>query len=340
MTVEPTGNVERARRLARATLRPFATVLALAFAAGALMELVRPGSAIHPHALGTGVVAEVAALAFAFVHLLRRPLHRLLPRWLAVATSALVAIVAFRAAVDLRDDHAAYELPSGAWTASGLVALLLGLWGPFARRAPPARARGGAVVARGAACAAAAGAMVLAWIAAAGAVDYVPDRGGPCGDGPLTADAIVVFGSKVQADGTPSGSLLDRTESACRLWRSGVAPLLVLSGGRGAGAPVSEPAAMKAIAVARGVPEAAIVLDEEGVSTSATIGNAAAMARERGWSRVVAVSHDYHCARIRLLGARAGLAVRTSPARETVPAGWKTWAVAREAVAWAAAWLL
>jgi uncharacterized SAM-binding protein YcdF (DUF218 family) len=114
----------------------------------------------------------------------------------------------------------------------------------------------------------------------------------------------------VHADGTPSGSLVDRTVTACDLWNRGVARVIVLSGGRGADAPISEPEAMRAIARAQGVPDGALILDEAGATTAATVRNAAALAKARGWTRIAAVSHDYHGARIRLLCARAGLAGR------------------------------
>jgi uncharacterized SAM-binding protein YcdF (DUF218 family) len=97
---------------------------------------------------------------------------------------------------------------------------------------------------------------------------------------------------------------------------------------------------MRAIALSAGVPESALLLDEGGGTTAATVRNVAALARARGWQRIFAVSHDYHLARIRLLGDRAGVPLRTVPAEETCPAGWKWAACAREVVAWGAAWLL
>jgi uncharacterized SAM-binding protein YcdF (DUF218 family) len=116
--------------------------------------------------------------------------------------------------------------------------------------------------------------------------------------------------------------------------------VIVLSGGHGRDAPISEPEAMRAIALAEGVPESALVLDEQGLDTQASIENTRVLARDRSWHRVLAVSHDYHLARIRLLGDRAGLAVRTVPATETFSPAWKVRPVAREVLAWAAAWLL
>ena len=49
---------------------------------------------------------------------------------------------------------------------------------------------------------------------------------------------------------------------------------------------------------------------------------------------MVAVSHDYHLARIRMLARRDGPAVRTVPAHESQPLVLKPYFVVREVVAW------
>lgn len=153
------------------------------------------------------------------------------------------------------------------------------------------------------------------------------------------ADAIVVFGAAVWADGRPSDALADRTHTAIRLYQRGLAPVLVFSGGHGPGAPISEPEAMRRMAAAAGVPADAIVLDEAGLNTAATVANTAAMARARGWQAVMMVSHDYHCARIKLASARQGLVAYTVPAVEPQPLAKKAWFVARELVAFAWYWV-
>jgi hypothetical protein len=114
--------------------------------------------------------------------------------------------------------------------------------------------------------------------------------------------------------------------------------VVILSGGLWAGA-VSEPQASDSRSTRS--PASALVLDEGGVDTAASVRFAARLARERGWRRVLVVSHDYHLARVRLLAAREGLVVRTVPATETRgPMMWKCTAISREVLAWAAAWAL
>ena len=327
--------LRRPRALLDALVALAARALAVATAAGLLLDAVRPGSALHPHFVGsTGVAALDTALALALAVAILAPpsLRRHAPRAARGVSVAVGATVALLAATALGRQVAAWS--DGRLRADGvvppatLVALaIVGPWtvavartgaGPAAPRGPLLRAVG---------TAAATVALLLAHVEAVGATDYRAE-----------ADAIVVLGAKVRADGRPSGALEDRTRTACALWKAGLAPVLVLSGGHGEGAPVSEPEAMRAIARAEGVPDAALVLDEGGADTAATVRFAARAARERGWRRVLVVSHDYHLARVRLLADRAGLVVRTVPAAETRPGGWKVAATARELLAWAATW--
>jgi uncharacterized SAM-binding protein YcdF (DUF218 family) len=150
------------------------------------------------------------------------------------------------------------------------------------------------------------------------------------------ADAIVVFGAKANADGTPSQALEDRTRTAIALYKANLAPVLIFSGGPGAGA-VSEPEAMRRVALAEGVPESALVLDEEGLNTDATVANTAALCERRHIRSLLAVSHAYHLPRVKMAFAR-GLAgknveVCTVPVAEGQPLRAKPWFMAREVVA-------
>ena len=147
------------------------------------------------------------------------------------------------------------------------------------------------------------------------------------------ADAAVVLGCAVRADGSPSPALRDRTRTACALFHEGLVETLVLSGGQGPDAPISEPACMREIALEAGVPATALVLDEQGINTDATLATAADLVDRHGWSRLLFVSHDYHLARIKLAARRRGLAVFTVPAHETVPWPRKPLVVAREIAA-------
>ena len=146
------------------------------------------------------------------------------------------------------------------------------------------------------------------------------------------ADAVVVFGARAYANGKCSDALADRVRTACELYHAGLARELVLSGGPGDGA-VSEPRAMRRLAVRLGVPPEAIRLDESGLNTRATVANTADDFRRRAPRRVLAVSHFYHLPRVKMAYQRHGVEVYTVPARQTHVLRQTPWLLAREVAA-------
>lgn len=129
------------------------------------------------------------------------------------------------------------------------------------------------------------------------------------------ADAIVVFGARAYADGTPSQALADRVRAGVELYEEGLAPKLIFSGGPGDGA-VDEPEAMRRTAVSMGVRDEDILLDPQGLNTQATVANTLPIFQRTGARRVLAVSHFYHLPRVKMAYQRAGVEVYTVPARQ------------------------
>ena len=76
------------------------------------------------------------------------------------------------------------------------------------------------------------------------------------------ADAIVVLGA-AQYDGRPSPIFAARLDHAIELYRAGVAPRLVVTGGKADGDRTTEAAAARAYAIARGVPAEAILVEDQ-----------------------------------------------------------------------------
>jgi len=147
------------------------------------------------------------------------------------------------------------------------------------------------------------------------------------------ADAIVVFGARTYADGRPSDALKDRVRTACDLYKAGLAPTIVMSGGPGEGA-IHETEAMRNYAILKGVPARDIVLDKTGLNTAATMHNMDELARSRGWHRMLAVSHGYHLPRVKLASQRHGLTVFTVPARSPQFLAKLPFFMARETAGW------
>jgi uncharacterized SAM-binding protein YcdF (DUF218 family) len=158
------------------------------------------------------------------------------------------------------------------------------------------------------------GLLVVGWIGSVIAVLAFAEHDGV--DRPRQADAIVVLGA-AQYAGHPSPVLRARIDHALNLWRAGVAPLLVLTGGVGKRDTTSEAAVSASYAMRHGVPESAIMLETEGRTTSESITSVALVLTARGETSVVLVSDPFHMFRVWILARRHGLNVVTSPTRSS-----------------------
>lgn len=117
----------------------------------------------------------------------------------------------------------------------------------------------------------------------------------------MQADAIVVLGC------APSARLSRRVERGVRLYRQGTAPILLLSGGGRRAVPEAE--IMRRVALAAGVPEAAMLIEP---SSRDTLGNAREtlqLLRARRLRSVVLVSDRTHLPRAALLFRFSGIEV-------------------------------
>jgi uncharacterized SAM-binding protein YcdF (DUF218 family) len=126
------------------------------------------------------------------------------------------------------------------------------------------------------------------------------------------AGAIVVLGA-AQYVGRPSPVLRARLDHAIALWRQNLAPIMIVTGGRGAGDTTSEAAVSQRYAIRRGVPSDAILLETEGRTTSQSMEAVAALMGNRGRNDVLLVSDPFHMLRLTILARRHGLVPFASP---------------------------
>jgi vancomycin permeability regulator SanA len=110
----------------------------------------------------------------------------------------------------------------------------------------------------------------------------------------------------VGADGQPSTFLRERVELGARLYLDGAVDVVVMSGGTHAGG-YDEPATMRDLAVAMGVPTGAIIVDRSGDDTFASCANAAG---PLALGSVIVVTQQFHLARATWLCREAGLDAR------------------------------
>jgi uncharacterized SAM-binding protein YcdF (DUF218 family) len=133
-------------------------------------------------------------------------------------------------------------------------------------------------------------------------------------------DAIVVLGGGITPALPPARTFPDLTESADRLWlaarlfRDGVAPRVIVSGGgfmaRDGEPATTEAAAMRLFLLDLGVPPDAIVPEDRSINTIENIRN---VHRIIGDGRVALVTSAYHMPRALRIAAHEKLAVAAFP---------------------------
>ena len=153
------------------------------------------------------------------------------------------------------------------------------------------------------------GVVLVAWVVSMVLVDRAGRR-----DEAQEADAIVVLGA-AQYVGRPSPVLRARVDHAVSLWKRGLAPTLILTGGTGVGDTTSEAAVARKYAMSRGVPDRAIVLEIKGRTTSESMRAVARIMDDRERKSVILVSDPFHMLRLSILARRFGLEPYTSPTR-------------------------
>jgi len=119
---------------------------------------------------------------------------------------------------------------------------------------------------------------------------------------------IVVLGARVFPDGRPSPAIERRMQVAIGLYRAGVAPCLLLSGGGGQAVPEAE--VMRRLALAAGIPPSALIMEPVSRNTVENAMLAARLLAARDSAPVVLVTDRCHAFRARLLFQLAGVAVR------------------------------
>lgn len=134
--------------------------------------------------------------------------------------------------------------------------------------------------------------------------------------------AIVVLGA-AQYNGVPSPDLAARLNQAYDLWHRGLAPTIVVTGGKEPGDSFTEAAAGATYLAGRGVPQAAILREVSGRNSWQSLESTAGFLEARGDRSVLLVSDPYHDLRISLMSSELGLTPYVSPTRSS-PLGWRT----------------
>jgi uncharacterized SAM-binding protein YcdF (DUF218 family) len=111
------------------------------------------------------------------------------------------------------------------------------------------------------------------------------------------ADAIVVLGA-AHYEETPSAVFAARLDHAIDLYKAGLARYLVTTGGRAPGDVLSEAEAARMYAERRGVPADAILSEDRGRDTLASLRNVSKLFQDEGLTSAVFVSDRLHMLRV------------------------------------------
>lgn len=104
------------------------------------------------------------------------------------------------------------------------------------------------------------------------------------------ADAVIVLGAQVKADGSPSVMLKERLDKGIEIYQSGLTDRIIMSGDHGSD-DYDEVNAMKDYAIEKGVPSEHIFMDHAGFSTYESMYRAKEIFQAE---KLIVVTQQYH----------------------------------------------
>jgi uncharacterized SAM-binding protein YcdF (DUF218 family) len=112
------------------------------------------------------------------------------------------------------------------------------------------------------------------------------------------ADAIVILGGGIN---TRTGLLGFKTEervrSGVKIFAQGLAPIIVVTGGKVGKNPYAEAPAMARLLQNLGVVENQIVQEDQAQNTLENAANVMLIAREKNWKKIIILTSDFHTSR-------------------------------------------
>ncbi len=120
------------------------------------------------------------------------------------------------------------------------------------------------------------------------------------------ADVLVALGHPANDDGSPSPAMQEQVALAAALYRAGLAPALLFTGGAVHNEHV-EAQVMADLTVQLGVPAAAIAVEAQARDTFENARHCREMMQDRGWRNAIVVTTPYHVRRASRIFRMAGV---------------------------------
>jgi uncharacterized SAM-binding protein YcdF (DUF218 family) len=118
-----------------------------------------------------------------------------------------------------------------------------------------------------------------------------------------------------QYDGRPSPIFAARLDHAIDLFHAGVAPVLIVTGGKAEGDRTTEAASAREYAIRHDVPDEAILAEDQSRTTLQSIRGVAGLLRDHGLESAVFVSDPSHMLRVLRMASDEGITGYGSPTR-------------------------
>jgi uncharacterized SAM-binding protein YcdF (DUF218 family) len=136
---------------------------------------------------------------------------------------------------------------------------------------------------------------------------------------PAPSDTIIVLGAAVWGD-RPSPALRERLDGASKLYHEGFAEHIIVTGGVSPGQKreLSEAAMSKKYLVERGIPDKAVILEDQSRNTMENLGNSKQVMAERGFRDAIIVTHGFHAHRAMLMAKKQGIPTTVEPVETSV----------------------
>ena len=129
------------------------------------------------------------------------------------------------------------------------------------------------------------------------------------------ADAIVVFGA-AEYSGHPSPIYRARLDHAYTLFKRGLSPLIITTGGGAADPHFTEGGVGRDYLVARGVPDREVIAETQSSDTSQSAKRVANILRKNRLHTCLAVSDGYHLFRVKQMLKKEGVTAYASPRQD------------------------
>ena len=132
------------------------------------------------------------------------------------------------------------------------------------------------------------------------------------------ADAIVVFGA-AEYSGRPSPVFRARLDHAVELYRRGLAPLVITTGGAGYDPKFSEGEVGRDYLKSQGIPDDHLIAETQSADTAESARRIGAIMHANRLNTCLAVSDAYHIFRIQRMLAREGITAYGAPRPNSKP---------------------